>query len=69
MKVRKGSTYVFNANGWDTFHVCHQGLKNGDIVKVIHPHGCPAPNIMGQCHVEKDGQFMGMVSTGSLSKK
>ena len=67
MKVRKNSFYVFNPVLMDRIHKCAD-LQPGDIVKVIHPNGCPPPNTMGQCHVEKDGKFVGMVSTASLSK-
>jgi hypothetical protein len=67
MKVRKGNTYKFVPNGWDHFDP-KTDLKSGDIVKVVHPNGCPPPNTMGCCHVEKDGQFKGLVSTGSLEK-
>lgn len=68
MKVRKGSRYVYNPCGWDVFDA-KTNLRAGEIVTVIHPRGCPAPNTMGCCHVARDGEtFTGLVSTGSLTK-
>ena len=68
MKVRANSTYRFNPVPMDTINPAHQGLEKGDIVKVINKFGCPKANTMGQCYVEKDGTFMGMVNTNSLEK-
>lgn len=69
MKVRVVSKYIFEANGFDRFVPVHLGiLKNGDVVKVVNQTGCPPANTMGQCYVERDGVFMGMVSTSSLTK-
>ena len=66
-KVRVGSWYRFQAVGLDVYSPCHQGLKNGQVVKVIDKYGCPPANTMGHFYVEtEDGQFMGLVSTGSL---
>lgn len=71
MRVRVNSTYVFKANGWDTFDSKHNGyLSDGDLVRVINLHGCPPANTMGQCYVRKVGDTSNafvMVSTGSLS--
>jgi len=66
MKVRTGTTYRFEPVAMDCWAPAHQGLERGDLVKVIHPHGCPPPNTMGHCHVERDGKFMGLVCCGSL---
>lgn len=64
-RVRVNKTYVFNPNLMDIIDP-HTQLKAGDIVKVVNRVGCPKANVMGQCYVEKDGKFMGMVSTASL---
>jgi hypothetical protein len=69
MRVRKGGRYVFWAEGLDRFDPAHKGLVNGEIVRVVHPHGCPPPNTMGHCHVENEqGEFMGLVWCGSLNE-
>ena len=67
MKVRTGSTYVYDPVLMD---ICdaRTSLKKGDIVKVVKLHGCPPPNTMGHCHVEKDGEFVGLVCCNSLKK-
>jgi hypothetical protein len=52
----------------DLFSPAHRGLVKGDIVKVVNLYGCPKANTMGQCHVENNGVFMGMVNTNSLEK-
>lgn len=46
-------------------------LKEGEKVRVIHPYGCPPPNTMGHCHVERvsDAQFGGLVCANSLHTK
>lgn len=67
-KVRVGSKYRFEPVIMDACMPVNQGLKRGDIVKVINKYGCPKANTMGQCYVEKDGVFMGMVCTNSLEK-
>lgn len=69
MKVRANSTYRFEPVGMDIYRPAHHGLDRGDIVKVVNLHGCPPANTMGQCHVQRDGKFMGMVSTNSLVPK
>jgi len=68
MKVRKGSTYTFDPVLFDRIDP-KTTLKKGDIVRVCHPHGCPAPNTMGHCHVETlDGKFLGLVHCNSLTE-
>lgn len=73
MRVRKGAVYRFHASAWDCYDPPY-GVKtglitNGDLVRVIHPHGCPAPNTMGHAHIETlAGEFAGLVACGSLSK-
>ena len=69
MKVRKGGVYRFEACGWDVFDCNSNTPENGTLVRVCHPHGCPAPNTMNHCHVESlEGKFIGLVSCNSLSK-
>jgi|LakMenEpi03Aug12_release.lakeMendotaPanAssembly.Ray.scaffolds.fasta_scaffold3148846_1 hypothetical protein len=69
MKVRNGGIYKYIPCVWDTIDP-KTNLKEGDIVKVFHPYGCPKPNTMGCCHVETidSGDFIGLVSTDSLVK-
>ena len=67
-KVRVGSKYRYTPVIMDACFPVNQGLKVGDIVKVINMYGCPKANTMGQCYVEKNGVFMGMVCTNSLEK-
>ena len=69
MKVRANAHYYFTPNLMDIYSPAHRGLKHGDKVKVVNLHGCPKANVMGQCHVERDGVFMGMVSVNSLQKE
>lgn len=73
-KVRTGSTYVYNPVGMDIYDP-KTNLKAGDLVVVVKKLGCPPPNTMGHCHVEKilhngNGQrvFAGLVLTNSLTK-
>jgi len=69
-KVRKGSWYVYEPVGLDIFDSRTIGIKSGDLVKVVHPHGCPPPNTMGMAHIEtKDGVFAGLVLTNSLQPR
>lgn len=65
MKVRAGSRYVYDPVPLDVIDA-RTPLKKGDVVKVVKLHGCPPPNTMGHCHVEKDGQFVGLVMCNSL---
>lgn len=74
MKVRNGSTYVYDPVGMDRFdppYGVKTGLMNpGDTVKVVKLPGCPPPNTMGMAHVETlDGEFAGLVCCNSLRKK
>jgi hypothetical protein len=70
MKVKAGSTYVFHPTGYDVFLTQHYDAVDGQLVKVVKLPGAPPPNTMGQAHVAdaKTGEFLGMVSTASLSK-
>lgn len=65
MRVRTGSKYVYDPVPLDVWDA-RTTLKKGDVVKVVKLHGCPPPNTMGHCHVEKDGQFVGLVYCNSL---
>ncbi len=69
MKVRKGQVFTFQANGWDRFDRKENTPKDGTIVRVCTPYGCPPPNAIGHCFVETlDGKFIDLVSTGSLTR-
>ena len=68
MRVRVNSKYKYEPVILDKCNPANTGLEEGDIVKVINKYGCPPANTMGQCYVEKDGKFMGMVCTNSLVK-
>ncbi len=68
MRVRKGQTYTYQPNMLDTIDG-RTSLKPGDKVRVIHPHGCPPPNTMNHCHVERlNGEWGGLVHCNSLQK-
>ena len=68
MRVRVGRLYTYEANGMDQFHpVPGNTLKKGDVVKVVNLPSAPKANTMGQCYVDKDGEFSCMVSTSSLT--
>jgi hypothetical protein len=70
MKIRKGGVYTFRARGWDVYDRKQNTPADGTRVRVCTPHGCPPPNAMGHCFVETlDGQFIGLVSTASLSRE
>jgi len=64
-KVKAGKTYVYEPVLFDVLNPPF-GVEPGDIVKVVNLPGCPRANTMGMCHVEKDGEFAGMVCTNSL---
>jgi hypothetical protein len=69
MKVRVGSQYQYQPSTIDLIDPkTRPQLQPGDVVKVINLRGAPPANTMGQCHVEKDGKFVGMVATASLQK-
>lgn len=66
MHVSKGQVLYYYASSFDLFDA-RTDLKNGEQVRVVHPSGCPPPNTMGHCHVERlDGTFVGLVCTASL---
>lgn len=70
-RVRKGSVYRYDPVSYDRadppYGVKAGILARGDHVRVIHPHGCPAPNTMGMCHIETLAEeFAGLVFTNSL---
>lgn len=67
MKVRTGSKYKFIASFWDITDKQSYTPKNGTIVKVVQPHGCPKNNTFGMCYIsDLAGKFLGMVATASL---
>lgn len=66
MHVRAGQILYYAPNLMD-FVDGRTDLKTGEAVKVVSKHGCPPPNTMGHCHVERlDGSFAGLVHTNSL---
>lgn len=68
MKVRTGQTYTYDPNLMD---LCDPKttLKPGDQVRVVKLPGCPPPNTMNHCHVERlDGSWGGLVSCNSLTR-
>lgn len=68
MKVRPNALYVFDPCMWDVLDP-KTNLSKGDIVRVKNLYGCPRANTMGCCHVVNmfTGEFIGLVSTGSLT--
>lgn len=67
MKVRVNAQYIYYPNLMDRISPAHYvTLVPGDIVTVVNLHGAPRANTMGQCYVELNGKFAGMVSTNSL---
>lgn len=73
MRVRNKSFYYFYPVLMDRCSPCYglsRGLvSEGDKVQVVNQHGCPPANTMGHCYIEKDGHFLGLVCTNSLSKE
>lgn len=67
MKVRVGSKYKYEPVPFDKINPPFD-VEEGDIITVVNLPGCPKANIMGMCHVAKDGKFAGMVMTNSLVK-
>lgn len=66
-KVHKGQLLYYFPTMMDRIDP-KTDLKEGEKVRVIHPNGCPSPNTMGHCHVERvsTGKFVGLVCTNSL---
>ena len=65
MKVRVGKSYVYDPVMLDLIDA-KTSLVKGDVVTVVKLPGCPPPNTMNHCHVEKDGVFVGLVCCNSL---
>jgi hypothetical protein len=68
-KVRTGARYRFDPVPMDRFDPPYD-VKAGETVVVVRPHGYPAPNTMGHCHVNvrRGGEwvFGGLVCCNSL---
>lgn len=66
-KVKVGTEYTYQPVMMD---VCDPktALKPGDKVKVVNLRGCPPANTMGHCHVEHNGNFVGLVHCNSLQE-
>ena len=71
MKVRLNAVYTFRAAGWDIAMPQHYDAVNGQRVRVVQLPGAPRPNTMGMAHIADaaSGEFLGMVSTASLTKE
>lgn len=67
--VRAGCQYIYEPVGMDIWDSRALDVQSGDIVTVVKLPGCPAPNVMGHCHIAKDGKFAGLVLTNSLKPK
>lgn len=69
MKVRKRAIYVYRPVPIDRYDA-KTDLEEGELVRVIHPRGCPPPNTMNHCHVERisTGEFVGLVCCNSLER-
>lgn len=69
MKVRLNARYKYEPVVIDAIDP-KTNLKIGEIVQVIHPHGCPKPNTLNHCHVARadDPRLMlaGLVCCNSL---
>ncbi len=71
-KVRVNASYTYQPCALDLIDSALLGGRVaslelvGERVKVINKFGCPRANTMGQCYIEKDGEFLGMVAVGSL---
>lgn len=70
-RPRKNNVYVFQPCGMDRVMPEHYSATAGQRVRVIALPGCPRPGTMGQYHIEDatSGNFLGMVSGGSLVKE
>lgn len=64
-KVKVGKSYKYEPVMFDLLNPPF-GAGPGDIVQVVNLPGCPKANTMGMCHINKDGEFAGMVCTNSL---
>ena len=65
MKVQANRSYIYYPNLLDRIDG-RTSLIPGDIVTVVNLFGCPRANTMGHAHVQKNGQFAGLVHTNSL---
>jgi hypothetical protein len=69
-RVRAGARYIYQPVPYDRIHPPKGAdVEAGDTVKVVNLYGCPKANTMGQCYIEKDGEFVGMVCTNSLKSR
>jgi hypothetical protein len=71
MKVRVQVIYTFHPVGYDLLMPEHYSARAGQSVRVIQLPGAPKANTMGHCHIAdaRTGEFLGMVSTASLTRK
>ncbi len=68
-KVRLNAVYRYEPAGWDLFMRPASFAAPGQLVRVIHPYGCPKPGTMNHCHIAdaSTGEFLGLVHISSLS--
>lgn len=70
-KVRAGKVYMFKPVSWDIFDSKSDAVS-GQPVKVVALPGCPKPNTMGHCHIQRydpiqdQWVFSGLVLCASL---
>jgi hypothetical protein len=71
MKVRANSTYFYDPVMMDQLDPPVGNPKQGEQLTVKNLHGCPPAGTMGMCHVHfaESGEFAGLVSVNSLTKK
>ena len=71
MKVRLNGVYEYVPVLIDRIDASHN-LKEGTAVRVVHQHGCPAPNTMNHCYVavasDPKRRAVGLVCCNSLRK-
>jgi hypothetical protein len=69
-RVRVNALYYFHPNLLDLTDG-RNGLKSGDVLRVINLPGCPKAGTMGHCHVADPvtGIFIGLVHVNSLHTK
>jgi hypothetical protein len=68
-KVRVGSVYIFERNGFDQ-RWSHADVKDDQWVRVVNLPSAPKANTMGQCHINDyhTGELLGMVDVRSLRR-
>lgn len=67
-KVRVNSIFRYEPTGWDLFMRPASTAQPGQLVRVIHPYGCPKPGTLNHAHIADalTGEFLGLVHISSL---